>query len=332
MRRRLLPALLLAGAACAKGFPEPAVRGTVTVPCCGQREPVELTYLGVGGWLVRHGDAALLTAPFFSNPSLVEAGLMPIAAVPERIEANLPPVDDVTAILVGHAHYDHLMDVPYVLAERAPRAVVYGNATVAHQLAPFGVDAARVRVVEDGVGTAEAPGRWIAVGEGVRVMPLASDHAPHFAGETLYSGERRRPMEAPPERADEWLAGRTLAWLIDLLDAEGRTAFRIYYQDAVAAAPFGLPPELPDGHGVDVALLVPATYAEVRWHPERVLDAAAPRHVLLQHWEDFFQAPSPRPPPVPFTDLEDFLDRMRAALPEGVGWHLPAPGTRFVFR
>ncbi|MBW3534861.1 MAG: MBL fold metallo-hydrolase, partial [Gemmatimonadetes bacterium] len=287
---------------------------------------------GVGGWLVRHRGAAIMTAPFYSNPSLVEAGTARIGPVPERIGAHLPRVDDVTAILVGHAHYDHLMDVPWIMAERAPGAVVYGNRTMAHQLAPFGVGAARVRVVEAAAGSVEAPGRWISVGDGVRVMPLASDHAPHFAGRVLYAGERRAPMERRPRHADEWLAGRTLAYLVDLLDAEGSTAFRIYYQDAVAAAPYGLPPDLGDGHGVDLALVVPATYAEVRWHPERLLAAADPRHVLLGHWEDFFRPPSEPARPVPFTDLDDFLDRLRGALPDGAGWHLPVPGTRFLFR
>jgi hypothetical protein len=86
-----------------------------------------------------------------------------------------------------------------------------------------------------------------------------------------------------------------------------------------------------DGVEVDVALIVPATYAEVSWHPEALLENAAPRHVLLGHWEDFFEAPRPNPKPVPFTDLGDFVLRLERALPDGAGWHIPLPNTRFRF-
>jgi hypothetical protein len=86
-----------------------------------------------------------------------------------------------------------------------------------------------------------------------------------------------------------------------------------------------------DGVGVDVALIVPATYAEVSWHPEAFLENAKPRHVLLGHWENFFQPPHWPPEPVPFTDLRDFVKRLERALPAGTGWHIPLPSTRFRF-
>jgi len=307
-------------------------RGRHRVDCCGRAdEPVELTYLGVGGWIIRKGESAILTAPLFSNPSFLDTGLMPIEADPDRIDARLPDVSDVTAILVGHGHYDHLMDVPWVAEHRAPEALIYGNRTVAHQLAPFGLSD-RVRVVTDSAGDVERAGAWIRVGPGVRVMPLRSDHAPHLAGMTLYSGVRTRPMEERPRSAEEWLDGETLAYLIDLLNADGSVALRIYYQDAVAAPPSGLVPELDDGIGVDVAIVVPATYAEVYWHPEAILDNVSPRHVLLAHWENFFLPPSRTAEPVPFTLLPDFVARLKRALPDGTAWDVPLPGTVFAFR
>jgi hypothetical protein len=163
-------------------------------------------------------------------------------------------------------------------------------------------------------------------------MALRSDHAPHLAGVLLYGGDRTRDMPREPASANDWLEGETVAWLIDLLNADGSVGLRVYYQDAVAAPPYGLVPPLADVVGVDVALIVPATYAEVDWHPEALLQNARPRHVLLAHWEDFFQPPSRPAEPVPFTRLPEFVDRLERALPAGTGWHLPAPGAVFVFR
>ena len=134
-------------------------RGTVVVECCVHgEEPVELTYLGVGGWLVRSGESALLTAPLYSNPGLVETGLTAIAADPDAIDRHLPDVSEVAAVLVGHGHYDHLMDVPWVLAHRAPRALLYANRTSWLQVEPFGLE--RRALVESGVSrpiTCSAP-------------------------------------------------------------------------------------------------------------------------------------------------------------------------------
>ena len=139
-------------------------------------------------------------------------------------------------------------------------------------------------------------------------------------------------MPEEPRTADEWLAGRPLAYLIDLLNGDGSVGLRIYYQDAVAAAPYGFAPPLSDGVGIDLALIVPATYAEVVWHPEALLGNLQPRHVILIHWENFFIAPSEPAEVVPFTLLPDFVLRLERALPEGTGWDLPRPGTQFRIR
>jgi len=42
--------------------------------------------------------------------------------------------DVVLAVLVGHAHHDHLMDLPYVWQKR-PGATLYGNFTMGNILA-----------------------------------------------------------------------------------------------------------------------------------------------------------------------------------------------------
>lgn len=301
--------------------------------------PVTMTYLGVGGWLIDTGRSQLLTAPLFSNPGLVQTGLATIDADSVAIESALvalstPSLARVSAILVGHAHYDHLMDVPYVARRHAPEALVLGNTTVKHTLAPFaadGLDTSRVVDVTASTADLEGGGRWISVAPDLRVLPLRSDHAPHFQGVTLYAGTRDRPMPFKPRSAQEWLEGETLAWLIDVLGEGDEVRFRIYYQDAVAREPMGFMPR--DLDAVDVAILVPATYAEADWQPEALIENTRPKHVLLGHWENFFEPVTTRPEPVPFTLLKDFRLRLRRALDGDDGrWSLPRPGATFVFR
>ena len=338
-------ALLILTVGCSLPLTRPTPGGPIPVTCCAvSGMPVEITYLGIGGWVIRRGDVALLTAPLFTDPSLLRTGFDEIAPDTARIDGMLDQLGvdlgDVSAILSGHGHYDHLMDVPYVMTRHAPRARLLLNRTSAHQIAAWGLRD-RLVVADDSAGDARTVGRWIQVGEGLRVMPLRSAHAPQFAGNLLFHGTRDRDMERRPRTATEWLDGETVAYLVDFLE-DGRVVFRLYYQDAVAEAPAGfvadsiLWPEGPDQRRVDVAILVPATYSEVDWQPEALIDHLRPRHVLLGHWEDLFRSPFEDPKPLGINDFRHFLTRLDRAL-GAVGsdpgtWHMPIAGTRFLVR
>src|SRR6185503_5204800 len=68
--------------------------GTRTIGCSSPNDDaVEITYLGTAGMLLRRGGDAIMTAPFFSNPSMLRVALLPIAPDRDRIEAGLAGVD-----------------------------------------------------------------------------------------------------------------------------------------------------------------------------------------------------------------------------------------------
>ncbi len=321
-RRGLILAALLATAGAAAG----ATAGAAAASA-GDPEPVAFTYLGAGGWLIRHGDAALLTAPFFSNPGLVEVGVGRLQTDTAAVDRFLPPVADVPAILVGHAHYDHLMDVPYLARVHAPGARIYGSRTMVNLLrGDPALDPDRLVDVEALAGDHTAPGLWTSTPDGrIRFMPLRSEHAPHLFGIRLYHGEVDTPRSRLPERASEWLDGPTLAWLIDFLDEDGDVVLRIHYQDSASRPPRGFPPPH-DGIPVDVVILCTAGSGEAEGYPDALVEALAPRHALLGHWEDFFRPMDWPLRPVPGTDVQAFEQRLADLLPEGSEQVRPVPG------
>lgn len=321
-------ALLLLGAACPVG---PGVDGTVAVAPPGS-PAVRLTYLGVGGWIFERGDAQVLTAPLFSNPSFLGAGLRGVASDSAAVDRGMGPYDvrEALAILVGHGHYDHLMDVPRVARAHAPRARILGSRTTANLLGRWAGVEDRVWVVADSAGDAGQAGRWIHLRHDVRVMPLRSTHAPHFDGYTLYRGTTSEPLEAAPRWATEWVDGETLSYLVDFLDPDGSVAFRIYYQDAVSPPPAGMAAqEVVGPRRTDVAILVPATFDQVDWHPEAFVENLRPRWVLLGHWENFFVPPAPPSRSMSTTDMAHFEGRLRR-VHSGRFWR-PEIGTVFLF-
>ena len=196
-----------------------------------------------------------------------------VDALARRLPGVRGLVADASALLVGHGHYDHLMDVPHVLS-RMPNAIVYANRSVQHTLAAFAPDRdpscenpvadglpsiARDRVVAldapganvvdtrmcDGLAACGPAGGqsggWVEVpGADVRIRALCSTHPAQFLGVHFGEGCEEADLCAPPGRAGDWLEGNTLAFLIDFLDHDtGRPRFRLYYQDAPADAPIG---------------------------------------------------------------------------------------------
>ncbi|HSW29230.1 MAG TPA: hypothetical protein VLH75_07010 [Longimicrobiales bacterium] len=295
-------------------------------------DAVRLVYLGVGGWIFQRGDDLVLAAPLFSNPSILRAGLAEIASDTAAVDRWMGEhdVSDASAILVGHAHYDHLMDVPRVALVHAPLARILGSRTVRNAMGTWSGVGARILEVDSLAGDVDHPGRWIPLSPGVRVMPLRSHHGPHFDRITLFQGTADHPRHQAPALASDWVDGPTYAFLVDFLDAAGGVAFRLYYQDAVAAPPFGFAPQaLMDERPVDAAILVPATFDQVEWHPEALVANLRPRWILLGHWEDFFVPPSAPARPVMLTDLGHFRERLGRVY-AGESW-LPVRGTEFRF-
>jgi hypothetical protein len=312
----LLASALLASCAGTSG---PSVTGVVDVPKGGAAAPkapgdvLRAVYLGTGGWILEYAGETVLAAPLFTNPGFLRAGLGPIRSDSAMVDAYMSRYDvsRALAILVGHAHYDHLMDVPSVARRHAPRARIVGSKTVALTLGTWSGVADRVDVVDDSAGDQETVGRWLRYGARVRVMALRSYHAAHFEGHILFHGARAAPLSKEPASAAEWVDGETYAYLIDFLARPDSIAYRVYYQDAVAPPPAGFAPDaLVAEHPVDVAILVPSTFDQVDWHPEAFVDNLRPSYVILGHWEDFFLPMEGLARSIRLTDLGHFERRL----------------------
>ena len=194
----------------------------------------------------------------------------------------------------AHAHYDHLMDVPYVARRHAPTATVYGNETTRNILAAGGVPWHRRVSLNDRAGDSENGGEWVTVAGGrIRFMALRSDHAPHFRGIELYEGFYRSRQPDLPVFAWDWVGGETLAYLIDFLDENGQVEFRIHYADATSSPP--------DGH------VAPAVLAETPGRP----GSAVPTELQLR---DGLPGGHSGEPPAPLRDARP------------LGGLLPPPG------
>lgn len=296
----------------------------------GYEGTLQLQYLGVGGYVLRRGAHAVVTAPLYSNPGWLRVGLWrisPDTSVIDQLHPSMAPAD-VEAILVGHAHYDHLMDVPYIARKYHPQATIYGNRSTERlvMVADPGLSN-RVKALDEEVARNSQPGRWFYVADStIRIMALESDHGPHALGIHIMKGEVKDNLKRLPRSAWNWKEGETLAYLIDFLGQGDDIDFRVYYQDATAPDSAGFLPHFPpeDDHHIDIAILCAGSAQALKEYPTTFLRAYQPRNVILGHWEHFFRSPLKPPRRLRFTNIEQFIREVEAAAP-GAKWLLPMP-------
>jgi L-ascorbate metabolism protein UlaG (beta-lactamase superfamily) len=322
---------------------------------------VQVSFLGVGGLIIRWQGQAIMTAPLYSNPTVGEMALSEIHVDRQRIaelmREDVHPVKDVRAILSGHSHYDHLLEVPYVALERAKGADVLGNDAMLKLLASIKTDLGTKRSLVSLQHQPWSPAYKVA-GTDIQVRAVVSQHSPQIGPRlqgrvasalgwlfplpdvSLWRGEDEQDLPRLPTRVGEWMGGTTLAYVIELLQpGTDDVAFRIYYQDSPTQCPYGYPPRA--GETYDLAVLCVGGSTEYRAFPQDIVRHLDPRFVMGIHWEDFFnprKLPPPRSAPrdedivyAPGVEEEEFLDAVVEAQPEGGRAMLPCPDTTVVF-
>ena len=324
----------------------PHAVGCAPGSCGDPRDVVSVTYLGISGILVEHGSHALLTAPFFTNPRF--AGRDPrgfqwlrsgprIAPDSGIIERLLPrSADRASVILVGHGHYDHLLDVPYVATHRTKSAVIFGGPSVRHMLmgdpdlrsAPNRV----VTIPADRAGDQDRDGDWFYSSDSAfRFVAVIAGHAPTYTiggwSFTFAAGKVRTDRDSLPHTAAQWKLGEPYAFLIDVLsDSPRRPIFRIYFQDAPSEPPLGFPSAtVLAARRVDLAILCAATSSNVTRAPDSLVRVLRPAAVMVTHWESFFRSPLLAPSISRATDMRQFARSLRRSLPPHAGWVMPLP-------
>ena len=326
--------------------PIPAVIGC-DADQCPPGNIVRVTYLGVAGFLIEANGHALLTGPSFTNPSFDSVAprwlrffrAKPPTVIPNRalIDRLLPPAaSSASMILVGHGHYDHLLDVPHIATTHARDAVIYGGPTVRHML--MGDSTLRaspqrvVAIAGTDVARRDHMGRWFTSADGAfRVMALEADHAPaarvFLRRVDFATGTVDKDLDHLPRSAEDWKLGEPYAFIIDVLGADATTpVFRIYFQDAPNTVARGVPPSSLGGRRIDVAILCVATSRNVDPPaPDSLLRVLKPRFVIASHWESFFR---PQTLPLmlnPASDVDAFNTSLMKNLLADARWAMPAP-------
>lgn len=184
--------------------------------------PVHLTYLGVAGWRIDDGAHVLLVDPYFSRANVEDGSVM--LSPDESLIAQYAPAR-ADAILVGHSHYDHLLDVPSIAKRTGARVI--GTESTLNVARAAGVSEERLLLAH--------------AGENFEVGPFS---VRAIRGLHSLTGQPDAPIPraiAMPLPADGYAEGGTLQYIVRV---EGRTILFIGTANFVDVEVEGLRPDI----------------------------------------------------------------------------------------
>jgi len=237
---------------------------------------VRVRWLGVAGFTLSSGETTLAHDPFLSRPGQLRTlfrSYVPDEMVLGRFVGAGSPAPELahsSVYLVGHSHYDHLGDVPWLAARSGGRVV--GSATTAAIAQGYGLAEDRVLIA--------GPGEIIGAGD-FEVRVFASEHAMVFFGRVPLEGELTVPPEAPIH-VNSFVLGDARGYLV----TERSSGLRIVLLSSAGRNVAALE-EL--GRAVrPVDLLLPATLGRDAEYARDLVRTLQPRLVVPHHFDDFF--------------------------------------------
>ncbi len=287
-------------------------------------DTVSVAYIGVGGFVIRSGTTAILTGPSYTHPSLL-ALLIPRQSNADLVAEMFHHFDatGIRAAIVGHSHYDHLMDMPTIMRTVLPIVPLYGSPTTKHVLAGAGdIDGNRITAIDTmRAGSATRVGEWFYVNDAAgarrfRFMAVVSTHAPNVGDFTIANDTLFADLTELPSAPGRWPKGEVYAYVIDLLDVVGSPVFRIFYQDAASDPEHSVLPPFSgaDNRPVDLAIVCAGNFSETPDYPTALLGKLHPRFALVGHWESFFRGPEQSLQIIPLLRADELRKRLRDSL------------------
>jgi L-ascorbate metabolism protein UlaG (beta-lactamase superfamily) len=245
------------------------------------RTPVEFTWFGNHAWQIRSGEHTVLTDPWLTR--FHTGTFTPEGADPQtKLVIDKAVVDKhiikADAILVHHAHYDHMTDVPYVAAKT--QATVLGTQTHVNLLKAMRTQADLLSPVRGGE---------YLVFDGFTIEVYPSLHSCSGKRHTYaFPGYHQDAVPARPRVIADLVEGGTLAYVITI------GGLRIL---SLSTANFD-PNALRDLQ-VDVVMIAPGGEPGVT---DRLFQTIKPlTTALATHWDDFDKPLTE--PGVPWADL-----------------------------
>ncbi len=247
---------------------------------------LELTYLGTAGFILKSKQRTLVLDPYLSRVGVTKL-FRPLQSNTALLKKYIPYAHDV---LIGHAHYDHILDAPDLCKQTGARLI--GSKAVCMVGRAAGLPESQLKETEGREDI--ACGSWTVRG-------LPSIHGKAIFGRIPIAGDILSPPVWPPKLLD-LKHGLVLNWLVDT------GSLKIVHIDS---ADF-IPEEL-QGIKADVVCLCAIGR---KYRPNYVKEVVAllqPKWIIPCHWDTMFTHYENEPDYIPTVDLAGFVQEIKDA-------------------
>ena len=258
--------------------------------CRGDGRGVQIRWLGTAGFEIAYDGWVVLIDPYLTRASLGACLLSRLTPDMTVIRRHISGAD---AIICGHTHFDHVLDVPAIA--RFTGARVFGSKSAATLCRAAGIADDRIVDVQSATGRSET--RHEVGPFDLRFVPSA--HSPFAAGRVPFEGDIT-DCDDVPQRMHGYRCGAVFGVLISV-------AGRTLYHAGSANVNDGVLPSLRE---IDLLMLCVAGWPATPRLAERLLRQVSPDAVLLSHWDNFFQPLSRGAKMLPAIKMPQLVDAL----------------------
>ncbi len=247
---------------------------------------IELTYLGTAGFVVKSPERTIVLDPYLTRIG-ISSIFKPMVVNTALLKKHIPHADEV---LIGHAHYDHILDGPDLCKQTGARLI--GSKATCMVGRAAGLPESQLKATDGREDI--ACGAWTVRG-------LPSIHGKAVFGRIPIPGDILTPPVWPPKILD-LKHGLVLNWVVDT----GK--LRIVHIDS---ADF-IPQEL-QGLKADVVCLCAIGRSYRPNYVKEVVALLQPKWIVPCHWDTMFTHYENEPDYIPGVDLAGFIQEIRDA-------------------
>ncbi len=250
---------------------------------------VHIRWLGTAGFEIRSGNHVILIDPYITRASMSRCLFGRLSPDLEGIRRYVPRAD---AIVVGHTHFDHALDVPAIAQHTG--AKVFGSRSAITLCRAAKLPESQLQMVE------REPGQEPVSAEvgPFRLRFAPSAHSRFLLGRVPFPGDITDCDEVPVSTG----AYRCGAVFRVEIQVAGRTIVHLGSAELTPAGAIA--------HDVDMLLLCVAGWRSSPDLPERVMRSLSPQRVLLSHWDNFFLPMDEPARALPAIGLMPLVDRL----------------------
>lgn len=254
-----------------------------------QESRIRIRWLGTAGFEIRCDDHVVLFDPYITRASLSQCAFGSLSSNLSAITQYVPRAD---AIVVGHTHFDHALDVPAIA--RQTGAKVFGSRSAIRLCRAAKIPESQLHMVER-----EAGEEAIVAEVGPFTLRFApSAHSRFLLGRVPFPGEITDCDDVPVKTADY----RCGAVFRVEMEVAGR---KIVHLGSAELTPGGIIPQ-----NVDLLLLCVAGWRSTPDLPERIMRTLSPERILLSHWDNFFVPLDQPVRALPALGMKQLVDRL----------------------